>query len=109
IAAPDLRDKSNVHVPLVNGGTYMNNAELFGYHVKRAIHMLTCAAAKGADILVLGAFGCGAFQNDPEVVARAYKTVLQEFPKVFKQIEFAVYCPPGGSRNYEVFKRVLLG
>ena len=107
IAAPDLRDKSNVHVLLVNGGTYMNNAELFGYHVKRAIHMLTCAAAKGADILVLGAFGCGAFQNDPEVVARAYKTALLEFPKVFKQIEFAVYCPPGGSRNYDVFRKVL--
>ena len=29
---------------------------------------------------------------------------LQEFPKVFKQIEFAVYCPPGGSRNYDVFR-----
>lgn len=107
IAAPDLRDESNVHVPLVDGGTYMKNAELFGYHVKRAIHMLTCAAAKGADILVLGAFGCGAFQNDPEVVARAYKTALQEFPKVFRQIEFAVYCPPGGSRNYDVFKKEL--
>ena len=105
IAAPDLRDTSNIHAPLVNGGTYMNNAELFGYHVKRAIHMLTCTAAKGADILVLGAFGCGAFRNDPEVVARAYKAALQEFPKVFKQIEFAVYCPPGGSRNYDVFKR----
>jgi uncharacterized protein (TIGR02452 family) len=107
IAAPDLRNKSNVHVPLVNGGTHMNNAELFGYHVKRAIHMLTCAAAKGADILVLGAFGCGAFQNDPEVVARAYKTALEEFPKVFRQVEFAVYCPPAGSRNYDVFKRIL--
>jgi len=107
IAAPDLRDKSNKHAPLVNGGGYMNNAELFGYHVKRAIHMLTCAAAKGADILVLGAFGCGAFQNDPEVVARAYKIVLQEFPKVFKQIEFAVYCPPGGSRNYDVFRKII--
>ena len=104
IAAPDLRDTSNIHAPLVNGGTYMNNAELFGYHVKRAIHMLTCTAAKGADILVLGAFGCGAFRNDPEVVARAYKVALQEFPKVFEQIEFAVYCPPGGSRNYDVFK-----
>ncbi len=107
IAAPDLRDISNVHAPLVNGGIYMNDAELFGYHVKRAIHMLTCAAAKRADILVLGAFGCGAFQNDPEVVARAYRTALREFPKVFQQIEFAVYCPPGGSRNYDTFKRVL--
>ncbi|MCR4867497.1 MAG: TIGR02452 family protein [Lachnospiraceae bacterium] len=107
IAAPDLRDKSNKHAPLVNGGAYMNNAELFGYHVKRAMHMLTCAAAKGADILVLGAFGCGAFQNDPEVVARAYKTVLQEFPKVFKQIEFAIYRPASGSKNYDVFSKIL--
>ncbi len=107
IAAPDLRVSSNQHAPLVNGVTFMNDAELFGYHVKRAIHMLTCAAAKGADILVLGAFGCGAFQNNPEVVARAYRVALQEFPKVFKQIEFAVYCPPGKNENYEVFKRVL--
>lgn len=107
IAAPDLRDKSNKYAPLVDGGTYMNNAELFGYHVKRAIHMLTCTAAKGADVLVLGAFGCGAFENDPEVVARAYKTVLQEFPKVFRKIEFAVYCSPSDSKNYDVFKRVL--
>ncbi len=107
IAAPDLREKSNKHAPLVNGGTYMNNAELFGYHVKRAIHMLTCAASKKADILVLGAFGCGAFENDPEVVARAYKTALQEFPKVFDRIEFAVYCSPKSSRNYEVFSREL--
>lgn len=107
IAAPDLRQSSNVHFDLVNGGTSMNNAELFGYHVKRAIHMLTCAAAKGADILVLGAFGCGAFKNNPEVVAKAYKAALETFPKVFSKVEFAVYCPPGNTENYDVFKRVL--
>ncbi len=107
IAAPDLRNTTNIHVPLIDGGTHMNNAELFGYHVKRAIHMLTCAAAKGADILVLGAFGCGAFKNDPEVVANAFKTALNVFPKVFDHIEFAVYCPPGSSTNYTVFKKVL--
>ena len=109
VAAPDLRDKSNIHVPVVGGGTYMNSAELFGYHVKRAIHVLTCAAAEGADILVLGAFGCGAFRNDPEVVARAYRTAIAEFPKVFRKIEFAVYCPPGDTRNYEVFARTFNG
>lgn len=105
IAAPDLRVSSNIFFDLINGGSVMNDAELFGYHVKRAIHMFTVAAAKGADILVLGAFGCGAFQNNPEVVARAYKVAIQEFPNVFKKIEFAVYCPPGGSRNYEVFSK----
>lgn len=107
IAAPDLRGSSNMHFELVNGGALLQDAELFGYHVKRAIHMLTVAAAKGADVLVLGAFGCGAFQNNPEVVARAYKVALQEFPKVFKKIEFAVFCPPGGSKNYDVFSKVL--
>ena len=106
IAAPDLRDKSNQYAPVVGGGTYMNDAELFGYHVRRAIHMLTVAAYKGAETLVLGAFGCGAFQNNPEVVARAYKTALTEFPKVFDRVVFAILCTPGATNtNFVVFNR----
>ena len=104
-AAPDLRNTSNIHAALVGNGTSMHDAELFGYHVKRAIHILTCAAAKKAERLVLGAFGCGAFQNNPEVVARAYKAALKEFPDVFKEIEFAIYCPPYNDINYQAFKR----
>ena len=107
VAAPDVREKSNRHAPLTNGGTYMSDAELFGCHVKRAIHILTCVAAKGAEALVLGAFGCGAFHNNPQVVARAYKTALEVFPKVFRKVEFAIFCPPGDTENYVVFKRVL--
>lgn len=56
---------------------------------------------------ILGAFGCGAFENNPDVVARAYKVALNEFPKVFKKITFAVYCSPKDSRNYEAFHNVL--
>lgn len=107
IAAPDLRTKSNMYAAIVGNGSFMNNAELFGYHVKRAIHMLTVAASKGADILVLGAFGCGAFQNEPSVVARAYKVALEVFPKVFDKIEFAVYCSPRDQRNYDEFHKIL--
>lgn len=107
MAAPDLRTKSNMYFGLIGSGTYMNDAELFGYHVKRAIHMLTVAASKGADTLVLGAFGCGAFQNNPEVVAKAYKTALEVFPKVFERVVFAVYCTPRDEKNYEAFSRVL--
>ena len=64
-------------------------------------------------MLILGAFGCGAFQNPPEVVARAYKEVLAEFEYDFDTVEFAVYGPkrdqtvnPSGN-NYAVFKRLL--
>ena len=85
----------------------MQEPELFGCHVKRAIHLLTCAAAKGADILVLGAFGCGAFQNSPAVVARAYAAALHEFPKIFEKVVFAVYCAPGNTENYNVFDWIL--
>lgn len=107
IAAPDLRAKSNLYAALVGSGTFMNDAELFGYHVKRAIHMLTVAAARGTDILVLGAFGCGAFQNNPEIVARAYKAALSEFPHVFDKVEFAVYCSPRDVANYNAFNKIL--
>lgn len=98
IAAPDL-----------SSGMTMSAPELFGYHVKRAIHLLTVAASEGADTLVLGAFGCGAFANNPEVVANAYKTALSVFPKVFKRVEFAIYRPKGGSVNYDTFQRVFAG
>ena len=109
IAAPDLREYTGAYGGLVDGAAGMSGAELLGYHVKRAIHMLTCAAAKGADILVLGAFGCGAFRNVPNIVARAYQIALEAFPKVFDQIEFAVYCPPGQSRNYDAFSGTFAG
>ena len=46
VAAPDLRDKSNHYAPLVGGGTFMKNAELFGYHVKRAIHVCSRAGCR---------------------------------------------------------------
>lgn len=69
--------------------------------------MLTVAASQDADVLVLGAFGCGAFRNSPEVVARAYKTALEQFPKVFKKIEFAIFCTDEEQKNYHTFKATL--
>ena len=53
----------------------------------------------------LGAFGCGAFQNKPEIVAQAYKEVLTQFDGYFQLIEFAVYCIPRDESNYLKFKK----
>lgn len=85
MAAPDLRNMM------------MTNIELYSIHFKRAMHMLSCAAAEEVDILILGALGCGAFENDSRVVAKAWRDSIKTFPKVFKKIEFAIY---GSNVNY---------
>lgn len=95
MAAPDLRNIS------------MQDAVLYAYHVKRAMHMLTVCAHEHVDILVLGAFGCGAFRNNPAIVAMAYQNVLSVFPKLFKHVEFAVYCKETDLENYNIFKSTL--
>lgn len=76
-------------------------------HMKRMRRILNIAKAGGNTVVILGAFGCGAFQNQPEVVAEACATIIKEFRFDFEVIEFAVYCPPKDTRNYDVFKRKL--
>lgn len=107
-AAPNLRERpSNAMNPNAGAQVHLTDQELMDLHVKRGRHLLAAAAEQGAQIMILGAFGCGAFQNDPKIVAEAYKQVLPEFEGVFREVHFAVYCSPRDTRNYEVFKKVL--
>lgn len=57
--------------------------------------------------MILGAFGCGAFQNSPDVVVEAMVRLIPEYRNDFAVIEYAVYCPPGDSSNYDTFNRRL--
>lgn len=107
-AAPNLREKPyNSMNPGSAEPIKVSKDELFRIHKKRAEHLLTAAAANGTEVLILGAFGCGAFRNDPHIVAKAYKEVLTEFKGYFREICFAVYCPPNDTGNYEAFKKII--
>ena len=64
------------------------------------------ASREGEEILVLGAFGCGAFHNPPDVVADIFASLIRSYD--FAVVEFAVYCR-GNTTNYDVFKRRLAG
>lgn len=59
------------------------------------------------ETIILGAFGCDPFMNDPQIVVQAAKNVIREYLYSFKNIEFAVYCFPRDDRNYRIFNRVL--
>ena len=57
----------------------------------RIERVLQVAAHQGAEALVLGAWGCGAFRNDPEAMAARFRTALQgPFRGVFATVEFAI-------------------
>ena len=107
-AAPNLRQRPGNQYNLDQSApVVVSPEELLALHKSRARHILTVAASKGVDAIVLGAFGCGAFQNDPTVVAKAYKGVLEEMKGYFSLIEFAIYCRPRETANYDAFSRVL--
>ena len=107
-AAPNLRQRPGNQYNLDQSApVVVSPEELLALHKSRARHILTVAASKGVDAIVLGAFGCGAFQNDPTVVAEAYKDVLEEMKGYFSLIEFAIYCRPRETANYDAFSRVL--
>ena len=108
-AAPNLRPMPSNHMN-PNAGSKpvkLKNSELLELHIKRNRRILDIAAVNGNEVVILGAFGCGAFQNPPEVVAECYKKLIQEYDGVFETIEFAVYCSERDKRNYEVFHKII--
>ncbi len=107
-AAPNLRERpGNAMNPSTGVQVHLSDKDLRVLHEKRARHLLAVSAIQGAEIMILGAFGCGAFKNNPQVVAEAYKNVLKEFDGVFMEIHFAIYCTPREMSNYEIFSKVL--
>lgn len=104
-AAPNLRENPSNRYNSGDGDQrlILNNEELYSLHEKRDSRIFDAAASQNVDVLVLGAFGCGAFMNDPKVVAKVMLSLAKKYAHFFKTIEFAVYCPPYDDSNYRAF------
>ena len=108
-AAPNLREKPS---NMMNSGdgderVQITDDELLAIHEKRFTRILDIALTNNNDVVILGAFGCGAFENNPSVVAAAAKNVVDKYIYAFRVIEFAVYCSPRDSHIFDVFNSVL--
>lgn len=110
-AAPNLRsyfghlleDLGEMNPPAIEG------AQLAAIHTQRLSRILDVAVQQQVDVMILGAFGCGAFMNDPEVVSKAMVQVAREYAHCFKVIEFPVFCRPREKENYVAFQQALEG
>lgn len=77
---------------------------LVGGKVRR---ILEIAADNDHSTLILGAWGCGVFNNDPVKISELFMTHLNgDFKGVFKKVIFGV--PGEGSYNYRAFQESVL-
>ncbi len=92
------------------GAIRLNEPERLGdipltFH-ERASKVLALAAAQGCEVLVLGAWGCGAFKNDPRLVADVFWKQLSPsggFWGRFQTVLFSVFDKWEGHPNFNAF------
>ncbi|MDX3662769.1 TIGR02452 family protein [Streptomyces sp. ID05-26A] len=72
----------------------------------RAIRVLHVAASHGHRRLVLGAWGCGVFGNDPATVARIFGLALRD-NRFFEHVVFAVLDRQKGTPTFAAFTDAL--
>lgn len=77
----------------------------------RVDEIVKSAIINNVDNLILGAWGCGAFGQNPEIVAKAFRKSLKKYP-AFDNVIFAIRSCRADyatktTDNYSVFKEVL--
>ena len=71
---------------------------------QRTQKVLQVATTLDADILILGAWGCGAFKNEGTEIARAMHDTLKLVDmRHFKAIDFAIPAARGLMKNFDAF------
>ena len=105
-AAPNLRNiPSNCMNP--NAGSRkadITHEGLIALHTARIQRIFEVAMENGAEVLILGAFGCGAFCNPPELVAKVFAKFTEKYRDNFDVIEYAVFHTEREMANYKAFK-----
>lgn len=82
---------------------------IYRIFVKRIRNILEAAIDNEVDVLVLGAFGCGAFHNPPEIVAKAFCDLFMQdrYRYAFPDVIFSIKRTGWNHDNIDIFGRAL--
>lgn len=100
--------------PAVNAGAVRKNepwnVQAIRSTMKTRIRSVLAVARKhGHNAIVLGAWGCGVFGNDPTDIATLFAEALRNdsrFAGAFERITFGVFDFADGNPTYEAFRKV---
>merc|ERR1712232_523431 len=76
---------------------------------KRAKRMLRVLAAHHDGHIVLGAWGCGVFGNDPDTIAQIFSDLLrtdETFVNRWPKVVFAVLDRSGTGKTFQAFQNI---
>ena len=97
-AACDARDVAPLDEPKITGAMGA-----------RIVKVLAAAQANGHDTLVLGAWGCGNFANDPALIADLFRQALQgPFNDTFRRVTFTIIDATADQRCLNQFRLALV-
>ena len=69
----------------------------------RTRYILDMAEENGVDLLILGAFGCGPFGQDPVMMAETFRDCLMEENYRFEKVIFPIFRD---GQTLEAFRKV---
>lgn len=98
--------------PAANAGAIKKNeaqkVNLIGpTNRERARKLLWIANKENHQTLILGAWGCGVFQNDPHEIAEMFSNLLKdEFANCFERVVMAIYDATPTRKVYNAFTEV---
>jgi uncharacterized protein (TIGR02452 family) len=86
----------------------LDQAKIPGAMSARIVKVLAIAQANGHDALVLGAWGCGNFANDPGLIADLFRQALDgPFKGAFRRVTFAIVDTTPDQRCLNQFRLAL--
>ena len=98
------------HPELIKKGDLYHLADDLIEPTKEKIRTILRIAGKyNHDSLVLGAFGCGAFANPPNHIAKLFKEVFSEgeFSRAFKYVVFSIFDDHNSAKAHNPYGNVL--
>lgn len=87
----------------------ITRCDLEKLYESRIRRIFEIAVKNKAEVLILGAFGCGAFRNPPELVAKVFAEFTEKYRGCFDVIEYAVFHTEREMENYKAFKNAMQG
>ena len=111
LSEPFYVDVLTCAAPYIHNPLLRTDQELLSIYESRIRNILEAAMVHDVDILILGAFGCGAFHHQPPIMAKAYANMLirDQYAQYFRKVKFAIKRTGDFCQNLCAFEEAFHG